>query len=92
MAAISMNTSLRELCDYALSIPSLIDPLDMKCLKDDMTAECLSMTTLRILSRALIEMKKDGKVVSSLHSYITGSKVVFPALKPKVTEVSSFII
>jgi hypothetical protein len=39
MAAISMNTSLLELCNYALSIPSLTsDAVDMKSLKDDMIA------------------------------------------------------
>ena len=87
MAAISLNASLRGLIERALLIaPTFADDLEVQILKDDMASECISVKSLRILRKALLEMKDE----SSLHSYIVGSKVTFPTLKPKTTQVSIF--
>ena len=87
MAAIALNASLRGLIERALLIaPTFADDLEVQILKDDMASECISVKSLRILKKALLEMKDE----SSLHSYIVGSKVTFPTLKPKTTQVSIF--
>ena len=84
MAAIALNASLRGLIERALLIaPTFADDLEVQILKDDMASECISVKSLRILKKALLEMKDE----SSLHSYIVGSKVTFPTLKPKTTQV-----
>lgn len=85
MAAISMNESLRELIERALLITTVFtDEADIQTLKDDIVADHVTVETLQILKRALVEMKEER----TLHSYIAGSKMTFPAFKPKVVEVS----
>mmetsp|Transcript_11597 Transcript_11597/g.11234 ORF Transcript_11597/g.11234 Transcript_11597/m.11234 type:complete len:284 (+) Transcript_11597:30-881(+) len=86
MAAISMNFALKGLCERALLIPCLFkDESELQSLKDDILSGFVSKESLHILSKALKEMPEE----KSLHSYITGSKVVFPTFQTKSVETSN---
>lgn len=85
MAAISMNDSLHNLMERTLLMTSLFsDENEILVFKDDIAAGHATLKSLKIIQKALLEMKEE----KSLHSYITGSRVTFPTLKPKVAEVS----
>jgi hypothetical protein len=85
MAAISINDSLRTLAEKALLMDSLFrDESESRTLRDDIAAHCLTLKSIRILKSALVLM--DSK--DSLHSYIAGSKLTFPSLKPPAEEVT----
>ena len=80
-----MNAALRGLIKRTLLITTIFtDESDIQTLKDDCAADYVSVKSLQILKRALVEMKDER----TLHSYILGSKVTFPNFKPKVVEVS----
>ena len=62
----------------------LTDESEILTLKNDVAAGNVTVASLRILRKYMVEMKE----VRSLHSYISGSKVTFPSLKPIIAEVS----
>jgi hypothetical protein len=85
MAAILMNSALKGLCECALLIPCLFtDESELQSLKDDILSGFVSKESLHILSKALKEMAEE----KSLHSYIIGSKFVFPDFQTKIIEVN----
>ena len=85
MAAISMNDSLRELMERTMLVTSVsTDESEILTLRSDIAAGNVSVASLRILRKHMVEMRE----VRSLHSYISGSKVTFPTLKPIIAEVS----
>ena len=85
MAAISMNDSLRELMERTMLVTSVsTDESEILTLRSDIAAGNVSVASLRILRKHMVEMRE----VRSLHSYISGSKVTFPSLKPIIAEVS----
>jgi hypothetical protein len=89
MAAILMNSEMKGLCDHVLLMQSLLkDESNLQCLKGDILSGFISKNSLHILSKALTEMPGDR----SLHSYIIGSKVVFPAFQKKIIEVECNIL
>lgn len=80
-----MNAALKGLCERALLIPCLFkDESELQSLRDDILSGLVSKESLHILSKALREIPEE----KSLHSYITGSKVVFPAFQTKIIEVN----
>lgn len=89
MAAILMNSELKGLCDRVLLIQSLLkDETKLQCLKGDILSGFVSKNSLYILSKALTDMPGE----KSLHSYIIGSKVVFPAFQNKIIEVDCNVL
>ena len=79
-----MNDALKTLAQQALTMTSLFaDESEVQTLHDDIAAHCLTLKSMRILKSALVLM--DSK--DSLHSYIAGSKLTFPLLKPPAKKV-----